>query len=226
MESYLDATILLMLYFFMVASATEIILETFRGGLEKLGFKILKSERSLGDVLSEYSDLLPDNEKIKGKFEALKDVTGKVSNISNVTINNVNKIKEGLGENDFINGDLTIEINKITADVKSFLDKKERGRVFILRLISMLIATVICYLANFDVLFALVQFYPKLFGNGFGLYKVIMVHDNVTVQPIGFIGAHLGMIISGLAASGGSSYWHDKLDKLRNVKSITGSLRG
>lgn len=45
------------------------------------------------------------------------------------------------------------------------------------------------------------------------------------VTPRGWAGANLVFILTGSAAASGSSYWHDQLDKVRNLKDVQDQLK-
>jgi hypothetical protein len=83
---------------------------------------------------------------------------------------------------------------------KYALDEKQR--ITLLRVISALIGVVIAIMLKidtFDILGALLP--PDV--------------QEILTQPNAQIG---GMLITGLAASAGSSFWHDMLGRVRNLK--------
>ena len=228
MQDYLGAVGLLFFMFFVAAAATEAILEAFRGILERFGVTWLKADKSLDDAVKESTEFLPAGSEARGKVAALQDV---VKNIKAVTKEKKDAIQalrtkfDALAPDTKIEDTVMAEVNSLAMHIKDTMDNSERTRIFWLRLISAGIAIVLSYNADIDALRSMIQAYPGLFKGTFTFYKVEGVGTALTVTPLGWAGANLGFILTGIAAASGSSYWHDQLDKVRNLKGVQEQLK-
>jgi hypothetical protein len=106
---------------------------------------------------------------------------------------------------------------------REILDANERRRIFVLRILSIGIAITLCGAVNIDAVRSMIQAYPSLFG-GLSIYKIELINGLTSVTPLGFTAKYLGIAITGIAAASGSSYWHDQLDKVRNLKGLTDQM--
>ena len=105
---------------------------------------------------------------------------------------------------------------------------EEMSRVHWLRLISILVGIGLAYLLEIDT--------ANLLPEQLGTLSSALSHSvgdyfkiSTTAPVIGHVGAFfdqltLGMIVSGLAASAGSTFWHDQLDRLQATKKVAGQL--
>lgn len=208
-DAYLGAVGLLFMMFFLVAAATEAILETFRGVLERIGLTWLKSNDSFEDAIKLSTEFLPSGSEARGKIAALDEAVKKTKKLTDEKKQELETLKKeinGLVANSKIDDALTAKVNLVAMHVKKSLDASERQRVFWLRMISAVIAIILCYMSKFDALNTMLKSYPDLF-----------VLDSID--------EHLGIILTGIAAASGSSYWHDKLDKIRNLKNVQDQVR-
>ena len=228
MQDYLGAVGLLFFMFFLVAAATEAILETFRGILERFGATWLRAGKSLDEAVKMSTEFLPAGSEARGKIAALQDV---VKHINTVTVDKKTAIGILKGKVDAvlpgskIEESVVAEINSLAMQVKASMDNSERTRIFWLRLISGGIAIFLSYQADVDALRLMIQAYPELFKGTFTFYKIEGSGATAAVTPLGCAGRNLGFILTGIAAASGSSYWHDQLDKVRNLKSVQEQLK-
>lgn len=89
-------------------------------------------------------------------------------------------------------------LSDLAAPIRAAMQKSEENRVFVLRIMSAAIGIAVAWAAGLNVL-------------------------NITgtaTSPTGAEYDFLGYILGGLAAAGGSSFWHDQLDRVRSVKQI------
>lgn len=211
MPDYLGAVGLLFFMFFLVAAATEAILETFRGLLERGGLTWFKADKSLDDAIKISTEFLPEGSEARGKINAIKEVVDNVKAIAAETRTKATNLKtevDGIAAGTAVSDDLVLKINSLGAQIRDVMINSERKRVFWLRIISIAIAIILSYQADIDALRTMIQAYPALFDNMFGFYK----------SDDGWAKYHVGFIMTGIAAASGSSYWHDQLDKIRNLK--------
>jgi hypothetical protein len=229
MPDYLGAVGLLFFMFFLVAAATESILELFRGVLERFGLTWLKADKSLEDAVKMGAEFLPPGSEARGKIAALQDVVKDVRAVAadkKVEIADLKAKIDALAPGARIDAFAAAEVNSIALHVKEALDKSERTRVFVLRVLSALIAVYLAYQADLDALRSMIQAYPNLFKGAFGsMYEVTVQGEVAKVVSLGWAGNNVGLILTGVAAAGGSSYWHDKLDNIRNLKGAQEQLK-
>lgn len=227
MQDFIGAVGLLFFIFFVMAAATEAILETIRGLLERFGIKFLKAGISLDDAIRMSTEFLPPGSEAIGKMAALGDAVKKVRNISQEKIAALAALEAdiaALGQGTKISDVMTTKINEIAIVVREDLDQNERNRVFLLRIISAGIAILLCYLSNIDAIQSMVQAYPNIFGK-IAFYTIAVSDGKTLVTPNGNFVGYAGIILTGIAAASGSSYWHDKLDKVRNLKNAADQLK-
>lgn len=228
MPDYLGAVGLLFVMFFLVAAATEAILESFRGMLERLGLSWLKADQSLDEAVKMSTEFLPTGSEARGKVAALQDVVKNVRAVAAEKKQAIESLKtkvDAVLPGVKIEDTVMAEVNSLAMQIKEAMDNSERTRVYWLRVISAGIAIVLSYQADIDALRAMIQAYPELFKGIFTFYKIEWVGTKATVTPMGWAGANLGFIVTGIAAASGSSYWHDQLDKVRNLKGVQDQLK-
>jgi hypothetical protein len=186
----------------VLAICVETILEPFTS------FRELQKRVSPDDVLND----------IKGWLHPISDIGTRAAAIANlgeeykVNIRDVqarlNVIKtvadetaKGLGGQKQVD-DAEKKIAVYMAALRAKFAIDERKRITILRLIAAAIGVALAALLKIDTFAILGTFFPP------------NVHAMLT-SPGGQIG---GTVITGLAASAGSSFWHDQLGRLRAIK--------
>ena len=228
MQDYLGAVGLLFFMFFLVAAATEAILETFRGALERVGITWLKADKSLDDAIKMSTEFLPPGSEARGKIVALQDVVKNLNAVAKDKKEAIDELKtklDAIESGSPIAETLMAEANALAMHVKDAIDNSERVRIFWLRLISGGIAIILSYQADIDALRSMIQAYPELFKGTFTIYKIEGSGATAAVTPLGWAGRNLGFVLTGIAAASGSSYWHDQLDKVRNLKGVQEQLK-
>ncbi|MBX3569161.1 MAG: hypothetical protein KF914_13950 [Rhizobiaceae bacterium] len=186
--------------FFILSLAVETILENFRGILSLFGINVLKSQKTLESALSEAAEFVPQDQKEYAKFAAfVKFVEDGSANIADV-LTETQKIRKSFAaaadpkqKNDLISNH-NEWLAAACGPIRASLERSEEKRVFVLRILSAAIGIAISWLAGLNV----IEFAGTSFAN----------------NPI------LGYLLAGLAAAGGSSFWHDQLDRVRSVKQI------
>lgn len=100
---------------------------------------------------------------------------------------------------------LTSEVTARFLQIRDQYKIDEQKRVALLRFISAVVGVVVAWILQID---------------SFELLGALFVKNGVAIfsTPIAHIG---GILLSGLAASAGSSFWHDQLGKVRAVKEAT-----
>ena len=204
MENFLGAVGLMFFLFFVLAAAVEAILEVFRGILEKLGITWLKGKTTLEDTVKLATEFLPDEAAAKGRIQALASLAKATAKLAQDRLAAIEKIRTNVQQAALpLAAETVQEINTVAAEVKAKLDNNERLRIFWLRLISAIVGSGLAWYAGFDGI------------------KIVAEASNIGLSlPDPF-----GAIVSGIAASSGSSYWHDQLDRVRSLKSASQELR-
>lgn len=186
----------------VLSVSVETILEPFTF------FKGLQKQVNPDDVVKSVQEWLPEGSGEAAKVVAIQTIAEKTSvdlgelnrMAKDVASNAVATLKElGLDEQvDTVRKEIAIKLavlrERYTASVKQ--------RITLLRTLSAVIGIVIAFalqINTFDIL-----------GSFFSAQVAATLNS-----PVGQIG---GIIVTGLAASAGSSFWHDMLGRVRNIK--------
>jgi hypothetical protein len=205
MEQFTTVLGVLGAYFSVVlvlAVSVETVLEPFTS------FKGLQKKVSPDDIISD----------IKGWLHPISDMGTRAAAIANLSVEykvNINDLQtrlnviktvadetaKGLGVQNQV-GDAEKKIAVYMAALRAKFAIDERKRITILRIIAASIGIAIAVLLKIDTFNILGSLLPT------NVYAIL-------TSPGGHIG---GTVITGLAASAGSSFWHDQLGRLRAIK--------
>ncbi len=186
----------------VLAVSVETILEPFTW------FKGLQKRVSPDDVLNDIKGWLPPVADMGTRAAAianlseeyklnLQDIETRLNVISVIA----DETAKGLGLQKVVN-DAEKRIAVYMAALRTKFAVNERKRITILRMISGTIGILIAIMLKIDTFDILGSLFP-------------LDVKGILTAPGGQIG---GMVITGLAASAGSSFWHDQLGKLRAIK--------
>lgn len=186
----------------VLAVSVETILEPFSF------FRGLQKQASPDDVLKSVQEWLPEGSGEAAKVVAIQTYAAKTKTdlakldrtAKEVTVQAVETLKQLGMESQVNNAQKEIAIKLATLREQHAASQKQR--ITILRTLSALIGIVIATILQintFDII-------GSLFSND------IMQTLNT---PLGYSG---GIVLTGLAASAGSSFWHDMLGRARNIK--------
>lgn len=210
MEALLYLVGLMFFLFLVLSAAVESILDMFRGLLERFGITLTQSKVSLEEALRLAKEFAPDEAALAPKLQAVesaaRQVEGKVQ--SEMTKLAALKQKVATLAPEATNA-VAAELNAIASSIKAELEKQERQRVFILRALSALIGCLLTWQTHFFIF--------QILAKSSGLPSSIDLQG--LQSPV------LNIIVGGFAAAAGSSYWHDQLDKVRNLKTLTADLK-
>lgn len=174
-------------------------------------FRGLRKQASPDDVLKSVQEWLPE-----GSEEAVKVIA--IQTFASQTKTNLEEVKKTV---DALREDavkaltemgLEAQVDTVQKDIAlklATLRQKhastEKSRITTLRVVSALIGILIAFAMQI---------------NTFEILGVLFPEDVISSlnTPIGHIG---GMLATGLAASAGSSFWHDMLGRVRNLKNLT-----
>ncbi len=212
MENLMSLLGLLFMMFLVISASVEVVLEVFRGTLERFGVTWAKGKVSLDDALKLASEFAPNNQELNTKLQAVKSTAKQVEKIAQdklTTIENLEKQLKTTVSDEKI-PQIAANINAVAAEVKNDLEASERLRIFVLRLIAAVLGCVLVYNADFYV-FQILAEAPEA--------------KDYLSKLSGLKAEWVNVLIGGLAAAAGSSYWHDKLDKVRKIKSVVGETK-
>jgi len=187
---------------FVLAVSVETILEPFTT------LPWLKKKLDPDDILRDIKEWLPSGSDAEAKVTAIQSITTDAKMTEDDLLKNVQDLKQvadeaiqTLGpENKITQAQKNLALKFAALRRKYALDEKRR--ITILRLIAALIGIGIAILLRLDTFDVLgVLFPPDV--------------QAILTQPNAQLG---GMLITGLAASAGSSFWHDMLGRARNLK--------
>lgn len=205
MESLIALVGTMSFMFFVLAASVEMILEMFRGVLERLGVTLMKSKVSLEEALKLAAEFVPNNNDLNTKIQAVKSVAEQLSEKTETKISELKKLERDLSAADIDTNAIAVSLNSIAASVKSDLDESERKRIFALRFMGAIVGSVLVWQSDFCV-FTILTSYPDM--------------SKCPAEA-----SWIDIIVGGLAAAAGSSYWHDQLDKIRNLKTIAQDVK-
>ena len=210
MDSFLALLGMLFFMFLVLSAAVEVILEVFRGTFERFGVTWAKNKMSLDTALALAKEFAPNNTELNTKIEAVKVAAEQLGDKTAAKITALEKLKTNLtaagAKVDAIAG----ELNAVAASIKTDLDRNERTRVFIIRCIAAIIGCILTWQSEFYV-FQILANAPES--------KAWLATLTKLNEP------WINIVVGGFAAAAGSSYWHDQLDRIRNLKAVAGSLK-
>jgi len=211
MDSLLAVLGLLFLSFLVLSTAVEVVLEVFRGILERFGLTWVRGKMTLDEALDLTREFAANDDVAGQKLRALALAASQLGEAAQGRIRKLGDITEHLKK---VSPEATATIvgalHGAVGDVKVELQRSERQRIFALRLIAALLGCLIAYRAEFHVFRIIAQSQEggALLANLPGLQD-----------------PWINVIVGGLAAAAGSSYWHDQLDKIRNAKAALQGMR-
>ncbi len=210
METLLGILGLLFFMFLVLSAAVEVVLEVFRGLLERVGLTWAKGKVTLDEALKLASEFAPDHTDLNTKLQAVKSTAEQLKSTATDKLQSLEAIKGKLEAADANTSVIAGELNAIAASVKRDMEQSERRRILLLRILAAIVGCFLAYQADFHV-FRMIA-------------KVPEVSDFLADFP-GLQLAWINILVTGLAAAAGSSYWHDQLDKIRNLKSAEQYIR-
>lgn len=202
MEEFLKQLGAVLAVFFLVSLAVETILESLRGVLAAVGIETLKSKKSLEEAMDEVAEFLPGDQKDVARFEALVSIVEKTTGQVKAVSDKIAEIRRDLITAVDRDGKLKVVdrekewLADLSAPIRKMMEAKESNRIFALRIISAGIGVAIALIAKINVI-------------------ALMMPPGSEAQPPSLL---LACLIVGLAAAGGSSFWHDQLDRVRSLK--------
>ena len=203
--------------YFAILLVLSVSVETLLEPISSLPiFKGLQKTASPDDVLKDVQEWLPEGSDDAAKVVAIQayaekakiDLAELEANAKSVAGNAVKTLSE-MGydsQMDTIHQEIAIKFSAL----KEKYAASKKQRITILRTLSAVVGLVIAFalqLNSFDIL-------GELFS------AEVQASLNT---PVGITG---GIILTGLASSAGSSFWHDMIGRARNIKDTIKSVEG
>jgi hypothetical protein len=173
-------------------------------------FRGLRRQASPDDVLQSVQEWLPEGSEEAKKVVAIQTFASQTKTDMQVVDKNVRELRDsavkaltemGLeAQVDTVQKDIALKL----ATLRQRHSSNEKSRITTLRVVSAVIGIAIAWLLQI---------------NTFEILSTLFSEDVIVSlkTPIGQIG---GVVATGLAASAGSSFWHDMLGRVRNLKNI------
>lgn len=207
---------MLFMLFLVVATASEQIIEVFRGVLQSVGINILKGGVTVAEATKLSAEFMPQGSEARAKAEALlavardypKTMENKKEEIQKA-LKAVTDALATIAPGSQIVEAATAEVNKLALEISVAVEKTEQVRVVTLRVLSLTVCLSICSITNFNALGIVAKSYPQF---------------DLSVADTG-LWWFISVFATAIAASAGSSYWHDMLDKVRATKTALTSIQ-
>ena len=189
---------------FVLSVSVETILEPFTS------LPWLRKKLDPDEILKDIKEWLPTGSGADAKVTAIQTLTTDAKKTEEQLVQSVGDLKQvadeaiqALGPDSKITQaqkDLALKF----AALRRNYALSEKHRITLLRVISAVIGMVIAIMLRIDT---------------FDIIGVLLPTDvqNILTQPNAQLG---GMLVTGLAASAGSSFWHDMLGRVRNLKDV------
>lgn len=178
-------------------------------------FRGLRKQISPDDVLASVEEWLPEGSDEMRKVVAIETFTSQTRTNLEALNQSVTELRNSAVKALTEMG-MEAQINTVQKDIalklvtlRQMYLQNENRRITTLRVISAVIGVVLAFLLRI---------------NSFEILGALFPADAVVSldTTIGHIG---GMLITGLATSAGSSFWHDMLGRVRNLKNLSGQAQ-
>lgn len=209
MESLLTLIGMVFSSMLVLSAAVESVVETARG-LAGLVTPWFASRISVEEAMSLTREFAPSGSKLPAQARAIEAVAAQFGKQLAADVGRLKRIQEKLAEAGVTPpADIIADLNEVTIRVGRYFAAREQQRIILIRFVAGLVGIGLVWLTDFQIL-AMIAEAPEAAGrfNGFP----------------GLKSRALNMIVGGLGAAAGSSYWHDKLDKVRALKTAAAEL--
>src|SRR5262249_32953848 len=152
MESLIELLGTMFFMFLVLAAAVEVILEMFRGVLERVGITWAKGKFSLDEALRLSSEFAPDNKDLHTKIQAVKFAAQQLTKTAGKKIEELTQLQTDLAAAGANVNEIVVRLNDAANSVKNSLEDAERRRIFVLRFLAALIGAFLAWKSGFYVL--------------------------------------------------------------------------
>lgn len=210
MENLLSLLGMLFFAFLLLAAAVETVLEVFRGLASAVGLPLLRPNISLEDVLAQADEFAPPSTVLRARAEAMVFAAEQLRSKLQSKLKNLETVRESLRAAGESFDQPAQVLTRLAADIRAELERRERIRIIFLRLLAAGVGCLLVWMTDFYVL--------KMLGSAPEAAPFVRDMQNLEAP-------WLNILLGGLGAAAGSSYWHDQLDKIRNLKSAVAGLK-
>ena len=201
MDEFLTMIGVLFFTFLVLAAAVEAIVEVLRGIVEFIpADHPLKPRISLDDAIKTGAEFADTNTMLAAKVASISKLVEQVKGLGP----KVRDLENALAKQ---GNEAPAAVSAVVADIKRTLDGKDRLKIMILRGLAAVIGCLVVWFAKANLFNGLPVESPALKA----LLAPVQGGDWSDIASI---------LLGGLAAAAGSSYWHDQLDRVRKVKEI------
>lgn len=223
MEKYLGMIGLLFFVFFLVATATEAILEFLRRPLEWLKITPPKPKMSLEEALKLSADFVPNGSTVTAKLDAIQSFVKTAGKSLRDKEESLVKLKKDIAAATTPELQTAVSASAVAlfSEINELLDRNDDYRIRMLRSISFVFALTICLVTGTNAVDLVIQSNPELLKSI--LSNLYNAAQDGKLVPKWWANA-VGFFLTAAAAASGSSYWHDQLDKVRSLKNAQAQL--
>lgn len=224
MDKYLGMIGLLFFIFFLVATASEAILELLRRPLEWIKITPPKPYMTMDDAMKLSAEFVPNGTTASAKLDAIqafvstcgKEIQKKKASLEQLKNEIATAATPALAEA------ASKKTVALFAEINELLDRHDDHRVRMLRLSSFVVALIICLVTGTNAIDLVIQSNPELLRSILkNMYK-LESGDKLTIV---WWADYFGVFLTAAAAASGSSYWHDQLDKVRSLKNAQAQIK-
>ena len=217
-DALLGLALLLTTLLFVLSAAIESSVEVVRGVLGITVTERLKGAVGLEEALRQAGEFAPSDADLQVRLNAIHLATKSIGrgarDLQEGVTRKLAQIERLAGESQSFAGippaerlNVTKALNEAADQVTAAIGRYERSRIFWLRLMSIALGIVISRASEVDVV--------AIARDG-----LAPLTEGRTTPSIATDWTPLGGIITGIAAASGSSFWHDKIDRIRSLKNI------
>lgn len=204
MENALAALSVVVFAFLLLATGIEIVVDIVRNILIALNLNLiapLKARISLDEALKLGQEFTHGNEKLRAKAAVMKKFSKDAKGVEATVTTRLESLERRIAEfkeQEIVPADVYDTLAAEYQNIQAALKVTEKQRILILRSMSLVVGLLLAGFLNFNA------------------FEMIREIQGISI-PYALLGLP-GALITGAAASAGSSYWHDKLSKVRAVK--------
>lgn len=231
MENMLSLLGLLFFLLLMLSAAVEVILEMIRALLAAAGLPFARKKISLDEAMALADEFAPEGtdasariQALRARLDAVKSAAAQLGWIRNMdALREVKTLDAASNEGKAQKSDdqasdvvqagaadaQALELHRMAALVEGQLRREQSFREYFMRALAAVVGCALVWWSDFHVL------------------RIVAASAEAgwMKELPGLQSHHVNVVVGGLAAAAGSSYWHDQLDRIRQVKQVAAALK-